>query len=197
MPPKSKVESSPHFNEIVDLLLAGETTRFVSDYLLNQYGEKISHVSLSKYKKNKLNVKAAAKKKLIEKEKKKILKEKVKANKNFKEAITKEAEAELSIEAASTPITKNYERAERFIESTEDMDIIKELEDYKKSPDFEESKYIDLKIKLQKLRLDFMKYQSDLLEDNTLDVNVNNNSEDLFSDEDVLRFINESKSREQ
>ena len=71
---KGKIESSPHYNEIVDLLLVGQTPRYVSDYLLNEYNEKISHVALSKFKKNKLNVKAEAKKKIIEKEKKKILK---------------------------------------------------------------------------------------------------------------------------
>lgn len=191
MPPKSKIESSPHFNEIVDLLLAGQTTRFVSDYLLNEYNEKISHVALSKYKKNKLNVKAAAKKKIIEKEKQKLIK------KNTKKAATKEAKAELSMEAATNYLTRNYERAEKFIESTQDINLIQALEDYKKSPDFDEGKYLDLKIKLQKLRLEHMKYETDLLEDNTLDVNVNSNNDDLFSDEDVMRFINESKSREQ
>lgn len=191
MPPKSKIESSPHFNEIVDLLLAGQTTRFVSDYLLNEYNEKISHVALSKYKKNKLNVKAAAKKKIIEKEKQKLIK------KNTKKAATKEAKAELSMEAATNYLTRNYERAEKFIESTQDINLIQALEDYKKSPDFDEGKYLDLKIKLQKLRLEYMKYETDLLEDNTLDVNVNSNNDDLFSDEDVMRFINESKSREQ
>ena len=191
MPPKSKVELSPHFNEIVDLLLSGQTTRFVSDYLLNEYNEKISHVALSKYKKNKLNVKAAAKKKIIEKEKQKLIK------KNTKKAATREAKAELSMEAATNYLTRNYERAEKFIESTKDINLIQALEDYKKSPDFDEVKYLDLKIKLQKLRLEHMKYETDLLEDNTLDVNVNSNNDDLFSDEDVMRFINESKSREQ
>ena len=57
MPPKSKVELSPHYNEIVDLLLSGNSGRYVSDYLLNEYDEKISYVALNNYKKNKLNVK--------------------------------------------------------------------------------------------------------------------------------------------
>lgn len=184
MPPKSKIESSPHFNEIVDLLLAGQTTRFVSDYLLNEYNEKISHVALSKYKKNKLNIKAAAKKKLYEKEKEKLIKQ------NAKKTATKEAKAELSIEAATSYLTRNYERVEQFIESTADIDIIQALKDYKKSPDYDESKYLDFIIKLQKIKLDHMKYETDLLEDNTLNVNVNN-EEDLFDEAEIMRILNE------
>ena len=184
MPPKSKIESSPHFNEIVDLLLAGQTTRFVSDYLLNEYNEKISHVALSKYKKNKLNIKAAAKKKLFEKEKEKLIKQ------NAKKTATKEAKAELSIEAATSYLTRNYERVEQFIESTADIDIIQALKDYKKSPDYDESKYLDFLIKLQKIKLDHMKYETDLLEDNTLNVNVNN-EEDLFDEAEIMRILNE------
>lgn len=184
MPPKSKIESSPHFNEIVDLLLAGQTTRFVSDYLLNEYNEKISHVALSKYKKNKLNIKAAAKKKLFEKEKEKLIKQ------NAKKTATKEAKAELSIEAATSYLTRNYERVEQFIESTAGIDIIQALKDYKKSPDYDESKYLDFIIKLQKIKLDYMKYETDLLEDNTLNVNVNN-EEDLFDEAEIMRILNE------
>ena len=188
MPPKSKIELSPHFNEIVDLLLAGNSGRYVSDYLLNEYNEKISHTALNKYKRNKLNVKAAAKKKIIDKEKEEL----VKNNPTFKKEITKEAKKELSMEASAAPITKNYGRAEDFLNATNDIDLIQELKEYKKSPNYDESKYLDLLVKVEKIRLDYMKYQSDLFEENTLDVNVNSNFDDLFNEEDILRFIDES-----
>ena len=184
MPPKSKVESSIHYNEIVDLLLSGHSGRYVSDYLLNEYNEKISYKALNTYKKNKLNIKAEAKRKIIEKEKKKLIK------KNTLKAATREAKAELSMEAATNYLTRNYERAEKFIESTQDINLIQALEDYKKSPDFDEAKYLDLKIKLQKLRLEHMKYETDLLEDNTLNVNVNNEDE-LFDEAEIMRILNE------
>ena len=184
MPPKSKVESSIHYNEIVDLLLSGHSGRYVSDYLLNEYNEKISYKALNTYKKNKLNIKAEAKRKIIEKEKKKLI------EKNTKKAATREAKAELSMEAATNYLTRNYERAEKFIESTQDINLIQALEDYKKSPDFDEAKYLDLKIKLQKLRLEHMKYETDLLEDNTLNVNVNNEDE-LFDEAEIMRILNE------
>ena len=63
---KSKVETSPHYNEIVDLLVAGYSPRYVSDYLSNEYDEKISHNSLNRYRKNNLNVKAAVKQKIMQ-----------------------------------------------------------------------------------------------------------------------------------
>lgn len=58
---KSKVELSPHYNEIVDLLLEGYDSRSVSAYLKNQYDEQISHVAIYNFQKNKLNVEEAIK----------------------------------------------------------------------------------------------------------------------------------------
>ena len=48
---KSKVETSSHYNEIVELLVAGYSPRYVSNYLDDEYNEKISHVALNNYKK--------------------------------------------------------------------------------------------------------------------------------------------------
>lgn len=38
MPPKPKVEVSPHYDEIIDLLLDGKSSREVSAYLKKEYG---------------------------------------------------------------------------------------------------------------------------------------------------------------
>lgn len=56
MPPKSAVEKSEHRNEIDDLLLDNKSPRFVSEYLLNEYGEKISHTAINNYRKKHLNI---------------------------------------------------------------------------------------------------------------------------------------------
>ena len=37
MPPKTKIEKSSHYKEIVDLLLQGKSSRDVSNYLKKQY----------------------------------------------------------------------------------------------------------------------------------------------------------------
>ena len=74
---KSKVEKSPHFDEIVARLSKGESARSVSKWLKNQYDEDISHAALARYNKNhiamedrveaELNRRAEEKKKLQEK----------------------------------------------------------------------------------------------------------------------------------
>lgn len=51
MPPKSKVEKSPHFNEILDMIKQGLSSRDISDYLKNEYGEKIAHGTINNYAK--------------------------------------------------------------------------------------------------------------------------------------------------
>ena len=52
MPPKPKVEVSPHYDEIIDLLLDGKSSREVSAYLKKEYGEVIGHNAISNYKRN-------------------------------------------------------------------------------------------------------------------------------------------------
>lgn len=47
---KNKVESSPHYNEIIDKLAEGESGRCVSKWLENTYGEYISFAALNRYK---------------------------------------------------------------------------------------------------------------------------------------------------
>lgn len=49
---KSKVEKSPHFEEIVTRLSKGDSARSVSKWLMNQYNEDISHAALARYRKN-------------------------------------------------------------------------------------------------------------------------------------------------
>ena len=82
---KSKVEKSPHFEEIVTRLSNGESARSVSKWLKNEYNEDISHAALARYNKNcismedkveaELNRRAKEKKKKIQEEKEKVQKE--------------------------------------------------------------------------------------------------------------------------
>lgn len=84
---KSKVEKSPHFEEIVLRLSKGESARSVSKWLKNSFNEDISHAALARYAKNKitmeerveaeLNRRAEEKKLKEERAKKEAIKEKV------------------------------------------------------------------------------------------------------------------------
>lgn len=169
---KSKIESSPHYNEIVELLVAGYSARHVSDYLLNEYGEKISHTSLNKFKKGKLNIKAAVRQKIIEEEKKKT-KENIK--KTSKNAIEKEAEKEIkaneSFEIAADYRFKDIQKLDKIISHSEDVTI--DLDNINVHPEkYDPYKEIDLKLKLKKIGLEAMKVKYEMIDEDELEVNI-------------------------
>lgn len=198
MPPKSKVELSDHFNEIVDLLLSGFSPRYVSDYLLNEYDEKISHTAINNYKKKNLNVKAEVKKELIKEEKKKLQKKKEKElSKKTKKAasaeVKKELDKEESLAAATNIKLKDVKSLDKLISEANDIEL--ELHHLHPSEDkYDPYKEDKLKMEYKKLGLQAIKTKHDILkDDNTIDVNINQGLSELFDEDDILRFIDESK----
>lgn len=167
---KSKVETSSHYNEIVELLVAGYSARYVSNYLDDEYNEKISHVALNNYKKNNLNVKAAVKKKIIEKEKEK-------KQKSIDDAVGKKVESELqaqeTFEIAADYRFKDIQKLDDLISQAEAINI-----DLDERP-WDEDKYDpykeqNLKLKMKKLGLDAIKLKYELIDEEELNVNVQN-----------------------
>ena len=165
---KSKVETSSHYNEIVELLVAGYSARYVSNYLDDKYNEKISHVALNNYKKNNLNVKAAVKKKIIEKEKEK-------KQKSIDDAVGKKVESELqaqeTFEIAADYRFKDIQKLDDLISQAEAINI-----DLDERP-WDEDKYDpykeqNLKLKMKKLGLDAIKLKYELVDEEELNVNV-------------------------
>lgn len=51
MPRKSKVEESIHYNQILDWIGEGKSSRWISRELKNQFDESIGHVAISNYRK--------------------------------------------------------------------------------------------------------------------------------------------------
>lgn len=106
---KSKVEKSPHFEEIVTRLSEGQSARSVSKWLENEYGEYISNAALSRYVRNtismedkveaELNRRAEEKRKKLQEEKEKLQEEKEKLQKEKK--VQQEAD---KIEAAEEKV---------------------------------------------------------------------------------------------
>lgn len=195
---KSKIEASPHFNEIVDLLLSGFSGRYVSDYLDTQYDESISHVSLNKYKKNNLNVKAGVRKKIMERKKQKKQEQSAKLTKSQRDKVTNEiAEQEINKQESYNNVVdfnvKNFDKIQNLVELSDRIDLLGALQDYKYSNDFDSEKYVELIIKIKKLGLDANKQIMGMFDDNELNVNVNNLS-DLF-DEDEMRGIIEDREK--
>lgn len=53
---KSKVEKSPHFEEIVLRLSEGQSARSISRWLENEFNEKISHAAIARYYNDKISM---------------------------------------------------------------------------------------------------------------------------------------------
>lgn len=169
---KSKVESSPHFKEIVDLLLAGQDCRFVSDYLLNEYNEKISHTSICKFKKEKLNVKAAARKQIQDQEKKKKKDTQKKVKKAASEEVEKQEYLEENLEVAASAYVKIYNRSEKFISMLNPEETEEYIKEFLRNPDIPLESKINLLIDLEKLAIQHSKIQIDIYKEDVIEVNV-------------------------
>lgn len=79
---KSLIESSDHFDEIVERLSRNETGKDVSTWLKNTYNEEISPRTLNRYKSTKINMEARVEAELNKRaQRKKELQEKKKAEK--------------------------------------------------------------------------------------------------------------------
>ncbi|MBQ2654686.1 MAG: hypothetical protein IJF83_14120 [Methanobrevibacter sp.] len=188
---KNKVEKSPHYNEIIDLLVAGYSGRYVSSYLEDEYNEKISHAALNRYKKNKLNIKAAVKKKIIENEKEK--QEKIKKSQETARAnaidreVEKEIQAQESIEIAADYRYRDVKKLDDLISEAESITV--DLDISPNDEKYDPYKERSLKIKYKKLALDAMRLKYDLIDEDELTVNV--------EDENVVRLADSiEKSRQ-
>ena len=157
---KSKVETSPHYNEIVDLLVAGYSSRYVSDYLENEYNEKITHTTLNKYKKNNLNVKAAVREKIIEKQK----------EKSHSKQAAKELNAKESFEIATDYRFKDIQKLDNLISQAESVNV--DLDIHPGDEKYDPYKEQNLKIKLKKLGIEAMKLKYELIDEDELNVNI-------------------------
>lgn len=154
---KSKVETSSHYNEIVELLVAGYSGRYVSDYLEKEYGEKITHATLNKYKKDKLNVKAAVRKKILEKEKEK--------------QINKEVQGQETFEVAADYRFKDIQKLDVLIQQAESINLDLDAEPYDPEK-YDPYKEQNLKLKLKDLGLKALKLKYELIDEDELNVNI-------------------------
>lgn len=199
---KSKVETSPHYNEIVDLLVAGYTPRYVSNYLSNEYNEKISYVTLHKYRKNNLNVKAAVKQKIIEKEKTKRREKSQKesqeksakaAEKGIAQEAEKQFQAQESLEVAADYRFKDIKKLDDLISQAESLklDLDEQPSDPEKHDIYKEQKN---KLKLKELGLKAIKLKYELIDDDETTVNIVNENND-FDDDLIEELINETHSK--
>ena len=178
---KSKVESSPHFEEIVQLLLAGKSGRQISTYLKEEYDEDIGFNAINVYRRNHINMeqrveevlnKRAEKKRKKEKKKKasaedakqetieKAINETANEKANVKEAIND------NIDSVAETIANNMEGVARV--SAELPDIFERAKRDAHNTDCKTEWKDVAKISLQANRIysDYFKHEEDNIEIN-------------------------------
>ena len=161
MPPRSAVERSEHRDEIDDLLLDGNSPRFVSSYLKNEYNESISHTAINNYKKKHLNiVKEAA----IDYTRKKSKEAKL---------IQKDKNSKKKKDKAVKKVSSDLEKLDEIIEDSfkTQIDIDRLVDD----PDCDQVKVEGLKLKMRQQGISAVNAKTNILkqDDTTVNVNIN------------------------
>jgi len=179
------VEDSPHFNEIVRLLSSGKGGTYVSNYLFDNYGEKISHATLNRYKKSNIKIDEQ-----VHQELENIIEKTVKEETDKKVELIETAENDKQLVAKKTA-----EQLQSLLDVSEDYpETVKKMEEEAKDPTSKIS-WKDVakeKRNAKKLYLDYMKSQ-----ETNVEVNIDNNLGTFVDDSEVMRFINESEAEEQ
>lgn len=177
---KTKIELSPHYKEIVQLLLKGHSFQSISDHLKEEYNESIGTTALFNFKKKYLNIPEEVKARQLAERKKAAREAREKQLKEFHDELIDEqamAEADVAIlkEEAVDKLTEALQVLEFFFGTYGEESIIGLMEDA-------EVKY-DSKVNLL---LRAIKYYLDFHKDGRSEVNVNVPSFYELLNEDLL-----------
>lgn len=161
MPPRSAVEKSEHRDEIDDLLLSGNSPRFVSAYLKNEYNESISHTAINNYKKKHLDITKEA---VIDYTKKKS--KQAKQVQSQKNSIKKK-------EKAVKKISSDLEKLDEIIEDSFKTQI--DIDRLVGDPNCDQVKVEGLKLKMRQQGISAVNAKTNILkqDDTTVNVNIN------------------------
>ncbi len=172
MPPRNKVISSSHRDEIDKLLLKGESSRNVSKYLKNRYNESISYATISNYRKEYLNVTKEAKKiyserKLKERKSRKLAEKKSRASeKRSKSRVDKKAQK----------LVGNIEELDSIISEMNEVNL--EIDEtLSQSEEIDPIKLLQFKLRCKELEIKAIKIKYDILKDDdtgpVININLN------------------------
>lgn len=177
MPPQSKVAQSIHYNEIMDKIREGWSSRKISRWLKDEYDEDIGHGAISSYRKNHIEAEALEivdinlKKKNHENDTNED--EKVKEN-HIKERANAIHDGEITSHGIAEATANQLQG---LLNVSEDyIDAVKKMEAEADDPDSKTS-WKDVaseKRNAKKIYLDYMKTQ-----DTNIEVNVDNHITDL------------------
>ena len=178
---KNKVESSPHFNEIVKRLSEGESSRKLSAYLKNQYNEDISHAALNRYANKHIKMENRVEAELNKRAKK----VKAKTETIVQKKADNIEEAEATMDSVASVIADNMEGVAKV--AAELPEMFKKTKQQAADPEITNVTYKDaanISIQANKLYAEYFKH-----EETNVEVNINNGFEELA---DAIK-----KSREQ
>ena len=181
---KSLIESSDHFDEIVERLSRNETGKDVSEWLKNTYNEEISPRTLNRYKATKINMEArveaelnkrAQKKKELDKKRKS---EKLKAEKEqskkldnaTNKVVQSTTDIEENIKTVSETIADNMQGVAKVA-----AEFPSRFEEAKRDARDPDSNVTSKDV--ARLALDANKLYNDYFKDTSPDVEVNVNNE--------------------
>ena len=195
MPPKSKVAQSIHYNEIMDKIREGKSSREISRWLKDEYDEDIGHGAISRYKRDNLEAEALD---IADVNLKKDSEDPVDVEKKSIEE--KHVSDRANAIQEGTAIGKGIAEAtaiqiQGLLRVSEDYpDAVRKMEIEADDPDSNTS-WKDVaseKRNAQKLYLDFIKNQ-----ESNVEVNVENNMglSRLFDNDKIRERLNEKRKR--
>lgn len=178
------VDSSPHYLEILQMMLNKVSGRDIEQYLWDNYQEKISYSTLNKFKRDNADIAALIRQvelqqKTIEDGKVAIVEDKIERDNQAQEMIIKEINKGINV--------LNFIRGGLEIADQQDL-----FETFFNDETIPLKEKIQVAIQLAKLDLDWLKS-----DDTNIDVNIDNNLNSFVDDSEVVRFINESEAKEQ
>lgn len=183
MPRKSKVETSPHFEEIVDLLLQGKSGRKISDYLKNEYNEDIGFNAINTYRRKHINLEDKVLREVDKRLSEKAVKEKVDTLEHIEESTQAVVNATANQLQGLLAVGANFQ---------EDYEAMKKAVADPTSK-VSEKDVAEMSWKANKLSLEFIK-----TEENTTEINIENNMgslSNLFDVNKIKSRLNEKRNR--
>lgn len=165
---KTKVEKSPHYKEIVELLLQGQSSRTVSNYLMKTYNEDIGYCAINSFRNKHLDISSEVRTRELTKQK--------------QERAELESDVENAKEGAINKLTQALHVLEFFFGTYGEESIINLMKDTEVKSDSK----VNLLLRAIKYYLDFYK-------DDKPEYNINTQSFHELMNTDLLRELTDDE----
>ncbi len=181
MPPKSKVSQSPNYNQILDWIDEGKSSRWISRELKNQFDESIGHVAISNFRKKNIadealeivdtQLKKESKEKADEEKKKESKKQEV--IKNKVKQVELQHQGDIKVQGLAEATAKQYRGVLNVAENFEDDYYAMKNALHDEDSKITEKDIVDVSFKAVKLIHDISK------DDTSVEDSITNGFEEL------------------